>query len=288
MNGVERSSAPGSISAAWSPQPPAGMTPAPESIDQSHPLVNPDLERKGNATMTVTTDTGATSPNPGLARPARHRDEAVIAVVIGRGPADDLLPSIEAAVRAVRSAAFDYGHTSTGDVEGVAADRSAKPTAARRSRGCTHVEARSAEAEAKQREYIRAVGERICEIVQRNNAPTSEAHICRQLGTAQLRHVAEAFADLLRGDVLRVVGRNNKGNAVYWFGSTATGTCRGQYGPSDRMERVDALDDAAKRALDPPSAPPPTAPYVYPSQRTETWCWGSANEHLFRGSRADT
>ena len=218
MNGVERSSAPGSISAAWSPQPPAGMTPAPGSIDQSHPLVNPDLERKGNATMTTTTDTGDTSPNPGLARPARHRDEAVIAVVIGRGPADDLLPSIEAAVRAVRSAAFDYGHTVTGDVEGVAADRSAKPTAARRSRGCTQVETRSAEAEAKQREYIRAVGERICEIVREEANPTSEAVIFKRLSKAQELVAPRSMAELTDRKVLVVVAYNGKRKAVYWFG----------------------------------------------------------------------
>jgi hypothetical protein len=35
--------------AAGSPQSPAGMTPAQGSLDQKNPLVNPDLERKGNA-----------------------------------------------------------------------------------------------------------------------------------------------------------------------------------------------------------------------------------------------
>jgi hypothetical protein len=168
--------------------------------------------------MTTTTDSGATASNPDLAWPASHRDEAVIAVLIVRGPADDLLPSIEAAVRAVRSAAFDYEHTSTGDVEGVAADRSAKPAAARRSRGCTHGEARSAEAEAKQREYIRAVGERICEIVREEAIPTSEAVIFKRLSKAQQLVAPKSMAELTDRKALVVVAYNGKRKAEYWFG----------------------------------------------------------------------
>jgi hypothetical protein len=210
--------------------------PAPGSIDQKNPLVNPDLERKGNTTMSTTADTGDTSPNPGLARPTNHRDvaanaasyrEAFVAFVWAT-PDDHVLPSFEAAVQAVRSTASDYAHATTArplscDVERAAADRSAKPTAARHSRGCSHVEARPAEVEAKQWDYRRAVGERICTIVRRNNAPMSKSDICHEMGKTQVKHAAEAFANLLRRDVLRIVDHNKHGKAMYWFRTDGPG-----------------------------------------------------------------
>jgi hypothetical protein len=176
MNGVEPSSAAGSIAEAWSSQWPEGATPAPGSIDQKHPLVNPDLEWKGNATMTTNTDTGVTSPNPGLARPASHRDlvasncasyRDAFAVFVSAIPEDRVLRSFEAALHAVYSTATCFGHTDTArplscDVERAAADRSVnRCRLASRASTCEQPrERRVADGE-----YIRRVGERICEIV---------------------------------------------------------------------------------------------------------------------------
>jgi hypothetical protein len=85
-----------------------------------------------------------------------------------------------------------------------------------RSQGRSQAEARRAEAQAKS-DYLEEVATRINDIIRDNGAPTSEAHIYRQLGKAQKATAPEAIAALLHHELIYVFPeRNSKGKTLYW------------------------------------------------------------------------